>query len=387
MIATIDAWCRDSEMSALLPQLNVSILALLFQDKNETAEALKRAVILDQEPDNLYVPFLPPGYPFDNRAFEDPFYLVINREEPIVDLPQLLRLQEQGILDGYIEKIFHTMTTVDSQGRKIIQKRRMVQLLKSQSLHQAKSRLQSRHQESVLLKKRRRYDFARVEKRENGRVHITKTLEKAINMDGHYRNAFQADRTYAYTRKKRKSEHLLIAIDISRSMATDARLAYCKQALFSLVHYLETRVPHLLYRIVAFHDQILPLSLSDLIAIQPTGLTYFPSLFEYTLGHFQKKQGYQNHLLLLTDGFPQHQKINDLLYQQLTLNSARRLAAIDLRLHIFLMKAQDKEHSGVRDFQEFIAGMVQGEVIESTATTILPDLHQYALTAWPEERS
>lgn len=421
----IESWCRSGEdqnrdlttssqtSSSLVTQLeqNFTLADILInediKDFEDFFQKVKFRLEHQQKLDNLHVYLENPGFPFDNAAFEDPYFLVEEETfqspgiENILAIPQdqLYDLLKKYFSENTIRNFSHNYPSKDSietfnqrkkqlrdlslnplKGKGLIIKRKVLLQKLTPGL-----RKKIRHNHSAIWQgsknKSSRTNMAISRKKVSRSLNLEKSLEKATLSSRHFAVQEKAgkkiikEKDFYYRQKSSQGQgHILLALDASRSMQSEGKLAFSKEAVLALSQTISRYNVNLSISVVAFNDKIRNVSPERVLELKSEGLTHFPELYDYIQKHFRKRQDRKNFLIIISDGFPQHAKINDTLYHSMTLSSAKKLEAIDLQSYILLLGAANKRSETSKHFNKQIGGILNAALLECQSENIAEEL-------------
>ncbi|MCG6553296.1 MAG: VWA domain-containing protein [Candidatus Magnetominusculus sp. LBB02] len=346
------------ERSCFLPP---SIFGLLFDEAIDTEDEFiaKAMEKIDPTPKNLYVPFNPPVFPFDNKDFEDPFYLVENSPGDIIDL-ELLKDISDDELSSYLKDVF-VRFSYKSGGKIKIKKRELLHYIGKNYFYMAKKGQQK-------VKKDKRKTFLTVKSRSTASIHIPETTRRAIirRKVGGDDALIADDDVVNFKKSSGQRADILVAIDTSMSMEQGGKLEFARKACLSFHYYEDSRNARVEF--VSFNDRIDKIAPLDVLTLKPVGMTHTAELLDFVFRHFSQRGSENHELYVITDGYPQHEGIEDAQYLTVTLKTAQRLKRLQIKAKILLVQAPGYEiNSNNMKYNRLICESLGGELIRVDA--------------------
>ncbi|WP_420264985.1 vWA domain-containing protein [Candidatus Magnetominusculus dajiuhuensis] len=339
MLADIRPWCTGAfqyERSCYIPP---AIFGLLLDGEADSEdEFIQRAMEkIDPTPKNLYVPFNPPVFPFDNRDFEDPFYLVENGPGDIIDLKYLKDLTDEQ-LNGYLKDIFVRFSYKSEGGIKVKRKELLHYAGKNFYLGIKKG---AQRQRAGSRKKKK--SFLTEKTRSTAAIHIPETTRRSIiRRRVHRDNAIiRDDDVVNLKRCSRERADVLVAIDSSTSMEQGGKLQSAMKACLSFHYYRGSRNARVEF--VSFNDKIEKIAPLDILTLKPVGMTHTAELLDFVSRYFSRRGGDTNELYIITDGYPQRAGVEDAEYLSVTLKMAIKLRHLHINTKTLLVHAPNYE--------------------------------------------
>ncbi|MCI4625120.1 MAG: hypothetical protein L3V56_04070 [Candidatus Magnetoovum sp. WYHC-5] len=366
MIKEIKTWCNTHITPAKYLELPPTIIALLLDEKNNTLTQFTRAVKLqlDNTPKYLDIDFSPPVFPFDNRYFQDPFYLVEDCINEAIDLESIRKLGNNA-LDDYIKDIYDRFTyTVNGKTR--IKKQELLRYAGRHYYFEAASKAKIVGvKENSNLKKQRRFITANL--RNTVDIHITRTMQRAVlrKKVTNSNTAIEYSDIANFQRHAKERTNILVAIDTSKSMELGNKMEHAKKAAISFYYYKSSYSHESKIEFLSFNNTITKVKPLDIISLKPEGMTHTAELLSYAFSYFNRNTNKgRTELYMITDGYPQQAGMEDIIYHGLTLKVAGRLKALQTRIKIILIETPwAEDNTNNLKYNELICNMLGGELI------------------------
>lgn len=318
---------------------------------------------IDPMPKNLHVPFNPPVFPFDNKDFEDPFYLVEDSPGDMVGLECLKDLSDDE-LSGYFKDIFVRFSYKSDGKIKIKRKELLNYVGRNYYFEMKKGAIGKKIKKDTRKKK----SFLTEKPHSLASIHIPETSRRGIiRRKVHGDNAIiREDDVVNLKRHSIERADILVAIDRSTSMEQGGKLHYAKKACLSFHYYQDSRDSRVEF--VTFNEKIEKIAPLDVLTLKPSGMTHTAELLDFAFKYFSATGGVNQELYIITDGYPQRAGVEDAEYLSVTLKTAGRLRRLHIKTGIVLVHAPGYEiNPNNMKYNRLICESLGGQLIRADA--------------------
>lgn len=339
LMTDIRPWCTGvlqyEQRCCFLPP---AIFGLLLDEEFNSGDEFAASAIekINPTPKNLYVPFNPPVFPFDNRDFEDPFYLVENSPGDIIDLQYLKDIPDDELC-GYLKDIFIRFS-YKSEGRIKIKKRELLQYVGKNYYFETRAT-----GKKIKAEKLRKKSFLKGKTKSITAIHIPETARRSIIRRKVRRDdmIIRDEDVVNLRRRSNERSDILVALDSSTSMEQGGKLEFARKACLSFHYYQDNRDARVEF--VSFNDKIEKIAPLDVLTLKPRGMTHTAELLDFVFRYFSRSGSDHQQLYIITDGYPQCAGIEDTEYLSITLKTALRLRRLHIKTKILLVHAPGYE--------------------------------------------
>lgn len=340
----IREWCTSEfEYDRSFPLPPAILSTLLDEDINSVEEFIAKAKEkIDPTPKNMYVPFNPPVFPFDNKDFEDPFYLVENCAGDIIDLKYLKGLSDDE-LDGYFKDVYARFS-YKSGGRIKIKKKELLHYAgksyyfeTTRAARGIKPQLNKRRDKSFLMERKNSESKANIHIPETTRRGI---IRRKVHLDG---TLVRDEDIVCLKRRSTQRADIVVAIDSSTSMEQGGKLEFARKACLSFHYYQDSRLRDARLEFISFNERVEKIAPLDVLTLKPGGMTHTAELLDFVFRYFSSQARENPELYIITDGYPQRSGIDDAGYLSITLKTASKLRPLRIKTKILLIQPPDYE--------------------------------------------
>ncbi|MEO5359686.1 MAG: hypothetical protein H7843_04480 [Nitrospirota bacterium] len=364
LMTDIKPWCTGvfqyDKLSCFLPPVIFGMM--LDEEFDSEEEFIDMAMAkIDPTPKNLYVPFNPPVFPFDNKDFEDPFYLVENSPGDLVDLECLKDLTDEQLSD-YFRDVF-VRFSYKSDGRIKIKKKELLHYVGKNYYFEMK-----KGAKRTKTQKRKKKSFLTEKARSMAAIHIPETARLGIiRQKVHHDNVIiREDDVVNLKRHSRERADILVAIDSSTSMEQGGKLQFAKKACLSFHYYRNSQDDRVEF--ISFNDKIEKIAPLDVLTLKPVGMTHTAELLDFVYSYFSRTGSINQELYIITDGYPQRAGVEDAKYLSVTLKTAQRLRRLHLKTKILLVHVPGYEiNPNNQKYNRLICESLGGELVRVDA--------------------
>ncbi|MBF0457826.1 MAG: VWA domain-containing protein [Nitrospirae bacterium] len=371
LMKDIRPWCTgvlqyEREGCCFLPPV---IFGMLLDENVGSGDefAAKAMEKINPTPKNLYVPFNPPVFPFDNRDFEDPFYLVENSPCDIIDLQYLKDIPDDELI-GYFKDIF-VRFSYKSNGRIKIKKKELLHYAGKNYYFEIK---RAEAGKKVKAEKPRQKSFLTGKIKSTTAIHIPETarrsvIRRRVCLDD---MIIRDEDVVNLKRRARERSDILVALDSSTSMEQGGKLEFARKACLSFHYYQNSGQDSRDARVefVSFNDKIEKIAPLDVLTLKPMGMTHTAGLLDFVFRYFSRMGSDNHELYIVTDGYPQCAGIEDAEYLSITLKTALRLRRLLIKTRILLVHAPGYEiNPNNLKYNKLICESLGGELIRVDA--------------------
>ncbi len=364
MLKNIEPWCSKPPDKIRSFLLSPSLLSVLLDESNDNEEKFISDVKkrLNKTPRNLDVIFDAPPFPFDHTEFEDPFCLVEDVSDEVVDIQGLEELSDSEIEIGLRE--LYARFTYGNQAKRRIKKKELLSFVSRQFFIEMTSHDGFRKEARKLGIKLKK-DFALVKKGSPFNINIPATIRKSILRRKIVKGGSLIAHEDIVNFKKKAVENIniLVAIDSSKSMDQDGKLERAKKAALSFYYYKSNYFNDTRVDFVSFNETIKKINPIDILSEVPYGMTHTAELLTFVFNHFNRGAKDISELYLITDGYPQHREMEDRVYHGVTLKSAEKLKNLNVKTKIIILNSSDEEKNRKNiEYNSMITNTLKGEL-------------------------
>ncbi|KJR40832.1 von Willebrand factor, type A domain protein [Candidatus Magnetoovum chiemensis] len=363
-------WCDNPLTAQRKLELPAGILSVLLDDEI-TSEDKFIACVKDKLNDNpkyMDIDFNPPVFPFDNKYFEDPFFLVECADNELIDV-EGIRAMKQNDLDDYLKQLYNRFTYM-SEGKIKIKGKQLLEYAGRSYYFDTIKKKGDKSRFSLSAAKKKRMFITKSAKGLNN-LHISATMQRSVirkkaAQGAELKNIALIDKTdlLSYKRHFQERSNVLVAIDCSKSMQQDKKLEHAKKAAISFHYYKSSHSPQSKIEFVAFNDRITKVNPLELFSLKAQGMTHTAELLNFAFNYFNKANKERCEFYIITDGYPQHKGMDDRIYHASTLKIAERLKSFNLKLKVLLISTSPTTSNTANiAYNELICHTLKGELV------------------------
>lgn len=365
MLKNIHEWCEAINAYEKRLDLPPVLIALLLDGANSTKERFVEAAQskLNKVPKYLDVDFNPPVFPFDNRYFQDPYFLVEDCHDEAIDLENIRKLNSDEF-DTYLGEVYDKFT-YKSNGCVRIRRKELLEYAGKNYFFEVTSNSNKKTDKDGNANKKKVFIPKKLKSTVD--IHIAKTMERALLRKTAFMSDNVVERTdiVNYNRVSKERTNILVAIDSSKSMETGTKLDHAKKAAISFHYHHSSYMPDSKIDFITFNDVITKIKPLDIFSLKPSGMTHTAELLNYAFNYFNRTNKNRSELYIITDGYPQQLGIGDTVYHGITLKIAGRLKALETKVKIiFIQTPWGEANENNKKYNKLICSMLSGELIE-----------------------